>query len=95
MRISTEQSKNSIEAKIFSKGTLKLPIIVRTDLDIHDGDKVLFLKQNNKWVVTTHKHNIQEAQEYFAKLKQQSNVEYSVDDFIAERRAEAVRELAE
>ncbi len=87
--------KNTYEAKLFTKGTLKLPVDIRNDLNVYDGDRVLFIKKGDSWVVTTHKRNIEEAQKYFAKLKQENNVNFTVDDFIAEKRAEALKELSE
>ncbi len=88
-------NENTFEAKLFTKGTLKLPVGIRNDLNVQEGDRILFIKKNGSWVVTTHKQNIRQTQEYFAQLKQENKVEFTVDDFIAERRAEALKELSE
>lgn len=39
-------------AKISSKGQITIPIAIRKKLNLKEGDKVLFLEENNKVIVT-------------------------------------------
>lgn len=39
-------------AKISSKGQITIPIAIRKKLNLKEGDKVLFLEENNKVFVT-------------------------------------------
>ncbi|MDQ5920489.1 MAG: hypothetical protein QG673_545 [Pseudomonadota bacterium] len=82
--------KNTLGAKVFAKGTIKLPAILRHQLRIHDGDQILFIKKGSAWVLTTHHQNIIDTQEYIKSLKQPSSDNFSlVDELIQERRDEA------
>ena len=80
----------TLEAKVFSQGTIKLPLALRNELDIHDADKVLFIRKGNTWELTTHKNNIFNAQGY---LKQLNKDKVSiVDELIQERRSEVAKD---
>ena len=86
--ISTQ--KSNYNAKVYSHGKINLPANVRNDLGLHDGDNVIFIKKARSYVITTRNTLIKEAQDYCKSLK---NNDFTVDDFIAERRAEALKEI--
>ncbi len=85
-------SKNTLEAKVFTKGTIKLPTVLRNELHIHDGDHVLFIKKENTWIVTTHNTNIKNTQNLLKSLSH-GKTGSLVDELIKERRRAAKEEL--
>jgi len=86
-----QQPKNNFNAKIYSHGKITLPMTVKTDLNVHDGDEVIFIKKDLSWIVTTRNNWILEAQAYFKSLNPKGKP--IVDEFIKERRLEALKEL--
>jgi AbrB family looped-hinge helix DNA binding protein len=82
---------NSYEAKVYSRGIIKIPSSIRDDLQVHDGDKILFLRKNDTWILTTHKKNITEIQNLISssKLKDSSIMEGLIQD----RKNEAEQEF--
>ena len=80
-------NKSTFEAKVFSKGTLKLPVSLRNELHIHDGDKILFIKKDDSWIITTHLNNIKSTQKYLSQLSK--NNDSAVEELINSRRREA------
>jgi len=86
-----EHVNNAVEAKVFTKGTIKLPASLRHELDIHDGDKVLFMKKYGAWVVTTHLRNIKESQEYIKSMR--TDNKSVVESLIKDRRREAKADI--
>lgn len=84
---------NALEAKLFTKGTIKLPASLRRELGVHDGEKVLFMKKNGAWIVTTHLRNIRESQEYIESMRLDNKS--VVDSLIRDRREEAKIEFAD
>lgn len=83
---------NTLEAKVFTQGTIKLPVYLRNELNIHDGDRVLFIKKGTEWVVTTHLNNIRSTQAFFSALRKDNDS--VVDELIADRRKEAKLEFS-
>ena len=75
------------EARVFSKGTLKLPVSLRNELHVQDGDKILFIKKNVSWIITTHLNNIRSTQAYLAQFHKTDDS--AVEDLINARRNEA------
>lgn len=75
------------EARVFSKGTLKLPASLRNELHVEDGDKILFIKKNGSWIITTHLNNIRATQKYLAQFNKTDDS--AVEDLINVRRQEA------
>ncbi len=47
------QPSNKFIAKVYSHGKVNIPLSVKADLDIHDGDELIFIKKELSWVVTT------------------------------------------
>ncbi len=84
------QSLNTLEAKVFSHGTIKLPAALRHELSIHDSDKVLFIRKGDSWIVTTHQNNIKTAQELIKSLNK-NNISL-VDELLKDRHDEVLRE---
>lgn len=84
------QLPTTLEAKVFSQGTIKLPMALRNELGIQDSDKVLFIKKANTWEITTHKQNITNVQAFLKTLNPENMS--LVDELIQERHKEAVEE---
>lgn len=80
----------TLEATVFSNGQIKLPQGLRNELDIHDKDKVMFIRKKDGWMITTHQMNIKSAQEYIRSLMPKDIS--LVDELIKERRLEAAKE---
>ena len=83
------KKSNVISKTVNARKTVKVPNEILTDVGVAVGDSVIFLKQASSWVITTKQNLLVEAQEYARSLGLD---EYTVDDFIAERRAEALKE---
>ena len=83
------QKINVITKKVEAKKSVKVPIEILSELGLEEGDSVVFLKKASSWIITTRSKFLVEAQEYAKTLGLD---EYTVDDFIAERRAEALKE---
>ncbi len=79
---------NQFSAKIYSKGKLSIPATIRKDLHLNDGSEVIFIKHGQSWALTTREKLFNDAQIYFNSLKSQNKS--IVDEFIAERRAQAI-----
>lgn len=85
------QPKSNFNAKIYSHGRITLPVTVKIDLNVHDGDEVIFIKNGRSWIVTTQSNWILEAQAYFKSLNPKGAP--IVDEFIQERKMDALKEL--
>ncbi len=79
----------AFDAKVAHNGRLVLPKMVREALGMADGGTVVFAVEGNEVRLTSIQQSIQRAQ---ALYRQHATKKLSVDDFIAERRAEAARE---
>ena len=87
----TYQSKTaSYHAKVIAGGKIVIPAELRREFGIKDGDMlVLDHGSDGSIAIKTHSQIIREGQaEFRAALKQP----FTVDEFIAEKRAEAERE---
>jgi bifunctional DNA-binding transcriptional regulator/antitoxin component of YhaV-PrlF toxin-antitoxin module len=76
------------ESKVYTKGKTTLPLEIRKQLGISDNEKLIYIKKGDLFEITTNKRLLEQMQ---AKLRL-ANDNYSVDDFIAERRHEALEE---
>lgn len=86
------QSINSAiryESKVYSKGKTTLPLEIRTKLGINDNETIIYIPRGNTFEITTKRLLLEQMQQ---KLKL-ANDNYSVDDFIADRRQEAMDEF--
>ena len=79
----------AFDAKVAQNGRLVLPKMVREALGMADGGTVVFAVEGNEVRLTSIQQSIKQAQ---ALYRQHATRNLSVDDFIAERRAEAARE---
>jgi len=77
------------DARVAQNGRLVLPKMVREALGMADGGTVVFSVEGDEVKLTSIRQSIRRAQEIY---RQYANGDLSVDDFIAERRAEAARE---
>jgi AbrB family transcriptional regulator, stage V sporulation protein T len=76
-------------AKIIAGGKVVVPAELRRELGVKDGDTLVFERQGDSVVVKSYTQVIREVQ---ATIKANIKEPFTVDDFIAERRAEALRE---
>jgi bifunctional DNA-binding transcriptional regulator/antitoxin component of YhaV-PrlF toxin-antitoxin module len=81
----------SFSAKVYANGKTTIPTALKRQLHLKDGENVLYIKKENDFIITTQKHLLEQLQQ---KLKKSKN-NYTVDDFIAERRLEAKKESEE
>lgn len=77
------------DARVAQNGRLVLPKMVREALGMADGGTVVFSVEGDEVKLTSIRQSIRRAQEIY---RQYATGDLSVDDFIAERRAEAARE---
>jgi AbrB family looped-hinge helix DNA binding protein len=77
-------------AKIVKGGKIVIPADVRKQLGVVDGDRIVFEKRDDgTFIMRSHIDVVRDIQRSVrAKIK----TPFTVDDFIAERRAEADRE---
>lgn len=79
----------AFDVKVAHNGRLVLPKTVREVLGLPDGGTVVFSVEGDEVRLTSIRHSIQYAQ---ALYRRHATRDLSVDDFLAERRAEAARE---
>ena len=79
----------AFDAKVAHNGRLVLPKMVREALGLTDGGTVVFSVEGGEVKLTSIQQSIKRAQ---ALYRQYATDSLTVDDFIAERRAEADRE---
>jgi AbrB family looped-hinge helix DNA binding protein len=79
----------AFDAKVAQNGRLVLPKMVREALGMADGGTVVFAVEGDEVRLTSIQQNLKPAQ---ALYRQHATKHLSVDDFIAQRRAEAARE---
>lgn len=79
----------AFDAKVAHNGRLVLPKIVREALGMSDGGTVVFFLEDGEVKLTSLEQSIKRAQDLYRKY---ATSDFTVDDFIAERRAEAARE---
>ncbi|MCD8075402.1 MAG: type II toxin-antitoxin system PrlF family antitoxin [Lachnospiraceae bacterium] len=78
-------------AKITSKGQITIPIAIRRLLGVKDGDKVMFVQEGNKVVMTNASMEaLLEVQDAFKGVADELNIkdEQDVVDMVKEIRAE-------
>ena len=75
---------------LVSGGRLQIPVEIRRELGISDGDVVLMKVQDGEMRLWTRAAAVQRAQEMYRKFAKPG--ESLVDELIADRRAEAERE---
>ena len=78
-------------AEVKNGGRVLIPANLRKELDMSDGDIVTLAVENGELRISTLKRNLQDVQRLMAKYKQPGIS--VVDELIAERRAEAAREM--
>ena len=76
-------------ARVAHNGRLVLPKIVREVLGMADGGTVVFSLEGGEIKLTSIRQSVKRAQDLY---RQYATNDFTVDDFIAERRAEAARE---
>lgn len=79
----------SYHAKLIKGGKIVIPAELRRDLNLMDGDTLVVERDGNTIVIKPGRQVLREIQ---AKVKALIKEPFTVDDFIAERRAEAARE---
>ena len=82
-----------LNAEIYKGGRVTIPVQIRNELGITEGDKVTFQLEDNELKILTLQQKLNRARA----LLQQSGAwdQISTDDFLAWKRAEAQREEAE
>lgn len=81
----------AFDAKVAHNGRLVLPKMVREALGMSAGGTVVFSVEEGEVKLTSLDQSIKRAQDLYRKY---ATNDFTVDDFIAERRAEAAREDA-
>ena len=77
------------ESKVYAKGKTTLPLEIRKQLGIQDNEKLIYIPKGNSFEITTSRLLLQQMQ-----LKMQlANDNHSLDDYLAERRQEALDEI--
>lgn len=79
----------AFDVKVAHNGRLVLPKSVRQALGMADGGTVVFSIDGDEVKLTSVQQSVRQAQ---AMYRQYAKDDYTVDDFIADRRAEAARE---
>lgn len=79
----------AFDVKVAHNGRLVLPKMVREALGMSDGGTVVFSLEDGEVKLTSLDQSIKRAQDLYRK---HATGDFTVDDFIAERRAEAARE---
>lgn len=76
-------------AKIIKGGKIVIPAELRRELGFAEGDRLVLEREGEALVIKSYMQVVREVQEAFrAAIKEP----FTVDDFLAERRAEAARE---
>lgn len=78
-------------AKLIKGGKVVIPAELRRELELHDGDTLVFEREGDAIVLKTYGQVVREVQARFKPLVR-DRTRSVVDELIAERRAEAERE---
>ncbi len=76
-------------ARIIPGGKVVIPAAIRRELGLNDGDVVEIEREGDHVVLKSRRQVLREVQ---AAFKAAIKIPFTVDDFLAERRAEAARE---
>ena len=76
-------------ARIIAGGKVVIPAAIRRELGLNDGDTVAIERDGDHVVLKSRKHVLREIQATFRALVKQP---FTVDEFMADRQAEAERE---
>ena len=76
-------------AKLIKGGKIVIPADLRREFGFKEGDSLVFEKEGGQLVIKSMEKVIEEVR---AKVKKLIKVPFTVDDFIADKRAEAARE---
>ncbi|MDQ5920870.1 MAG: hypothetical protein QG673_926 [Pseudomonadota bacterium] len=85
--LNIKDNNKSIKAKIYSHGKINIPVSVKNDLAVHDGDELIFIKKDTSWLITTRNNILKESQAYFSKFVPKGVS--VVDELLSNRRKEA------
>jgi AbrB family transcriptional regulator, stage V sporulation protein T len=84
-----------IAVKMSQGGRVVIPVELREKLNIHQGDEIVFEERDGELIMSSKRQRLKKIQdECFRLLSVVEGVSH-VDEFIAERRAEAQKEEAE
>lgn len=75
--------------RMIQGGKVVIPAELRRELGLKAGDSVVFAREGDSVVIKTYAQVVRETQQSFRAMIKHP---FTVDDFIAERRAEAARE---
>ena len=78
----------AFDARVAHNGRVVLPKMVREALGMADGGTVVFSVEGGEIKLTSIRQSIKRAQGLY---RQYATNDFTVDDFVAERRAEAAR----
>lgn len=78
-------------ASNLSNGRVVIPVALRTQLDLHDGDQLIWSVRHGELVATTRRAQLEKAQAMFQKFAP-PNAPSLADELIAERRKAAESE---
>jgi len=79
----------SYHAKLIKGGKIVIPAELRREFGFEEGDNLVFEKEGDRLVLKSEKQVLMEIR---ANVKALIKTPFTVDDFIAEKRAEAERE---
>lgn len=79
-----QKMAKAFDAKVAHNGRLVLPKMVREALGMSDGGTVVFSLEDGEVKLTSLEQSIKRAQDLYRKY---ATSDFTVDDFIAERRA--------
>lgn len=78
-------------AKLIKGGKIVIPADLRRELGFNEGDRLVFEREGDSLVIKTNAQVLREVQEAFRPYRPKDGRSI-VDEFIAERRQEALRE---
>ena len=79
----------SYHAKLIKGGKVVIPAELRREFGFNDGDSLVFERDGDQLVLKSYQQVVREIQ---GRVKELIKIPFTVDDFIAEKRAEAERE---
>jgi AbrB family transcriptional regulator, stage V sporulation protein T len=79
----------SYHAKLIKGGKIVIPAELRREFGLKDGDTLVLEREGNALIIKTYSEVIRNIQEKARKL---TKIPFTVDDYLAEKYAEAERE---